>query len=113
LNAKAIVGYFISMILFVFGVLYALASVYEPIRLMTSAFLFLAGFGILYYIRKQQPLQVTQKIEVPGQVKVQVLRCPNCSASLDISKVKIVGGVPSITCPYCGHTFQVTEEPKW
>jgi len=110
---KAIVGYLVSAILFVLGVLFALASVYAPTRLIASAFLFLAGFGILYYIRKRQPLQVTQRLEVPGQVKVQVLRCPNCSASLDINRMKIVGGVPSITCPYCGHTFQVTEEPKW
>ncbi|TET26042.1 MAG: hypothetical protein E3J73_05190 [Candidatus Bathyarchaeum sp.] len=112
-SAKTVIGYVISAVLFVFAVIFALASAYAPIRLVTSAFLFLAGFGILYYTRKQQPIQITQKLEVPGKVKLQTLRCPNCSASLDISQVKVTKGVPSIKCSYCGHIFEVTEEPKW
>jgi len=112
-SAKTVIGYVISAVLLFFAVIFALASAYAPIRLVISAFLFLAGFGILYYIRKQQPIQITQKLEVPGKVKVQTLRCPNCSASLDISQVKVTKGVPSIKCSYCGHIFEVTEEPKW
>jgi len=113
LNAKAIIGYVSSVVLLIFGVIFALASVYAPTRLVVSALLFLTGFGILYYIRKQQPMQITQRLEVPGQIKVQVLKCPNCSAALDVNQIKIVEGVPSIRCSYCGHTFEVTEEPKW
>jgi len=113
LNAKAIIGYVSSAVLLIFGVIFSLASVYAPTRLVVSAFLFLTGFGILYYIRKQQPMQITQRLEVPGQIKVQVLKCPNCSAALDVNQIKIVEGVPSIECSYCGHTFEVTEEPKW
>lgn len=112
-SAKTVIGYVISAVLFVFAVIFALASAYAPIRLVTSAFLFLVGFGILYYIRKQQPIQIMQKLEVPGKVKVQTIRCPNCSASLDINQVKATKGVPSVKCSYCGHTFEVTEEPKW
>jgi DNA-directed RNA polymerase subunit RPC12/RpoP len=112
-SAKIVIGYIISGVLLFFAVIFALASAYAPIRLATSAFLFLAGFGTLYYIRKQQPIHITQKLEVPGKVKVQTLRCPNCSASLDIGQVKVIKGVPSIKCSYCGHIFEVTEEPKW
>jgi len=108
-----VIGYIISAVLLFFAVIFALASALPPTRYVTSAFLFLAGFGILYYIRKQQPIQITQKLEVPGKVKVQTIRCPNCSASLDISQMKVTKGVPSIKCSYCGHTFEVTEEPKW
>ena len=113
LNAKSIVGYIVSAVLIFFGFIFALASVYAPIRLFTSAFLFLVAFGILYYTRKREPTQITQKIEVPGQIKVQTLRCPNCSATLDVNKIKVLKDVPSIECPYCGHIFEVTEEPKW
>lgn len=110
---KNAILYVVSTVLLFFAVIFALASAYVPIRLVTSAFLFLAGFGILYYIRKQQSIQITQKLEVPGKMKVQTLRCSNCSASLDIRQVKVIKGVPSITCSYCDHTFEVTEEPKW
>jgi len=112
-SAKIVIGYIISGVLLFFAVIFAVASELPPTRYVTSAFLFLAGFGILYYIRKQQPIQITQELEVPGKVKVQTLRCPNCSASLDIGQVKVIKGVPSIKCSYCGHIFEVTEEPKW
>jgi len=113
IRVKTVIGYLASAALLFLAVIFALASAYEPIRLVTSAFLFLAGFVILYYIKKEQPVRITQKLEMPGRVEVQVLRCPDCSASLDISEVKIIEGVPSIKCSYCGHTFEVTEEPKW
>jgi len=54
-----------------------------------------------------------QKLEVPGKIKVQAIKCPNCSASMDMNQIKIVDGVPLAKCPYCGHTFEITEEPKW
>ncbi len=113
---KNAILYVVSAVLLLFAVIFALsASVASSptVRLVTSAFLFLAGFGILYYSRRQQSIQITQKLEVPGKMKVQTLRCPNCSASLDIRQVKVIKGVPSITCSYCDHTFEVTEEPKW
>jgi predicted Zn finger-like uncharacterized protein len=113
MSATEIIGYIISAILLFFGVIFAWASSYDPLRLVTSAFLFIVGFALLYYIRKQKPTQIIQKLELPGQIKVQPVRCPNCGASLDINQTKIIDGVPSIECSYCGHTFEVTEEPKW
>jgi len=110
---KTLVGYVVSTILLFFAVLFALASAYAPIRIWISALLFLAGFGILYFVWKQQPTQIVQKLEVPGRIKVQAIKCPNCSASIDMNQIKIVDGVPLVKCPYCGHTFQITEEPKW
>ena len=127
MSAKEVIGYIISAILLLFaGILlfyatiFALASSYVPQRLITSALLFIAGFVLLffagfgvYYTRRQKPIQIIQKLELPGQIKVQPVRCPNCGASLDINQTKIIDGVPSIKCSYCGHTFEVTEEPKW
>ena len=113
LSVKELLGYLIAAILLLFAIIFALASAYEPLRLVTSAFLFIAAFAILFYVRRQKPTQIIQKLDIPGQIKVQPITCPNCSASLDINQAKIVDGVPSITCAYCGHTFEITEEPKW
>jgi len=113
LDAKAIVGYLVSTILFILGVLYALASVYEPTRLITSAFLFLVGFGILYYIRKSQPLEIRQTIAVTGPVKVKEVRCPVCNAVVDPTKAEVIAGKPYVTCSYCNNKFELTEEPTW
>jgi len=110
---KTLVGYVVSAILLFFAVLYALASAYAPIRIWISALLFLAGFGMLYFTWKRQPTQIVQKLEVPGKIKVQAIKCPNCSASIDMNQIKIVDGIPLAKCPYCGHTFEITEEPKW
>ena len=120
MSTKEVIGYIISVILLFFAVIFLLASSYDPLtlvvrafRLIASAFLFIAGFAALYYLRKQKPTQIIQKLELPGQIRVQPIRCPNCGASLDINQTKIIDGVPSIKCSYCGHTFEVTEEPKW
>lgn len=113
MSVKGVIGYIVSAILLFFAVIFALAASFDPLRLVTSAFLFIAGFATLYYIRRQKPTQIIQKLELPGQIKVQPIRCPNCGASLDINQTKIIDGVPSIKCSYCGHTFEVTEEPKW
>lgn len=112
MSVREALGYIIFAILLFLAVIFALASSFQPLRLITSAFLFIAGFATLYYIRKQ-PTKITQKLELPGRIKLETLRCPNCGASLDIKQTKIINGVPSMECPYCGHTFEVTEEPKW
>ncbi|RLI20676.1 hypothetical protein DRO45_03400 [Candidatus Bathyarchaeota archaeon] len=113
MTLKTLLGYVVSALLLFFAVLYALASVYMPIRIWISALLFLAGFGMLYFVWRRQPTKIVQKLEVPGRIKVQEIKCPNCSASIDIDQIKIVNGVPTVKCPYCGHVFEVTEEPKW
>jgi predicted Zn finger-like uncharacterized protein len=110
---KTLVGYVVSAVFLFFAVLYALASVYAPVRIWVSALLFSAGFVVLYFTWKRQPTQIVQKLEVPGRIKVQTVKCPNCSASIDMNQIKIVNGVPLIKCPYCGHTSEITEEPKW
>lgn len=103
--------------LFFFAVIFALASTVQATasRLIISGMLFLVGIaiiaGIYFVIRK--PKTVIQQVEVSGQMKASTIKCPNCGASVDANKIKIVSGVPYATCPYCGTTFEVTEEPKW
>ena len=101
-------------VLFFFGIIFAVAAsvAFTSTRLIVAASLFIVGFGIAYYVSKQ-PKTIIQKVELSGQMQAVTLKCPNCSASIDANSIKIVSGVPYATCPYCGHTFEVAEEPKW
>lgn len=99
-------------VLFIFGIIFAFASVDAPTRLIVAALLFIIGFGIAYYISRQ-PKTIIQKVEFSGQMQAVAIKCPNCSASIDAKSIKLVSGVPYATCPYCGNTFEVAEEPKW
>jgi uncharacterized membrane protein len=107
-----VLGAIAVAVLFIFGIIFALASVYASTRLIVAALLFLVGFGIAYYISRQ-PKTIVQKVEFSGQMQAVAIKCPNCSASVDAKSIKIVSGVPYATCPYCGNTFEVAEEPKW
>jgi hypothetical protein len=98
-NVKTVIGSITIVVLFFFGVVFALASVYEITRLIVAAMLFAVGFGIAYYITRK-PRTIIQKLELSGQMKAVPLKCSNCSASLSAN-------------PYCGQTFEVAEEPKW
>jgi len=111
-NVKTVLSAVAVAVLFFFGIIFALASVYAPTRLIVSGMLFIVGFGIAYYITRK-PKTIIRKLELSGQMKAVALKCPSCSASVDPNQIKIVSGVPYATCPYCGQTFEVTEEPKW
>ena len=114
-DLKIVLGVIVVGILFFFGIIFALASVYAPTRLIVSVLLFAVGFIIIYVmnIMTRKPKTIIQRLEMSGEMKSVPLKCPNCSASIDTNQIKIVSGVPYATCTYCGQTFQVTEEPKW
>ena len=101
-------------VLFFFALVFALAaSVQETLtRLAVSGLLFVIGIAVAYYITRK-PKTIIQRLEVSGQMKAASIKCPNCGASVEVNQIKIVSGVPYATCPYCGTTFEVTEEPKW
>jgi hypothetical protein len=112
-----ILGGIAAGVLFFLAVIFALASTVQATasRLIISGMMFLVGVaiiaGIYYTTRKAKT--VVQRVEFSGQMKAASIKCPNCGASVDANQIKIVSGVPYATCPYCGKTFEVTEEPKW
>lgn len=112
MKLKNVLGIIIVAVLFFFGIIFALASTYEISRLIVAALLFILGFGIIYYLTRK-PKVTIQKLELSGQMKAVALKCPNCSASVKPDRIKIISGVPYATCPYCDHTFEIAEEPKW
>jgi uncharacterized membrane protein len=111
-----ILGAIAVAILFFFGIIFAIAASAEPsltlTRLTISVILLAVGFAIAYYITRK-PKTVIHQVELSGRMKATPLKCPNCSASIDVDQIKIVSGVPYATCAYCGNTFEVSEEPKW
>lgn len=112
MNLKIVVGAFLAAVLFFLGIIFAFASVYAPTRLIVAALFFAVGFGIVYYLTRKPNVSI-QRLELSGEMKTVALKCPNCSAPIKSEQIKIVSGVPYATCAYCGHTFEVAEEPKW
>lgn len=57
--------------------------------------------------------EVTYKIDLPGETKVEQLKCRSCGGALKADNVKMIAGAPTVECPFCGTVYQLTEEPKW
>jgi predicted Zn finger-like uncharacterized protein len=122
MKAITILGGIAAAVLFFFAVIFALASSYVGLtaqaaqsRLLTSGILFIVGLAVIvgvYYITRK-PKTVIQQLEISGQMKAAQIKCPNCGGSINADQIKITAGVPYVKCPYCGTTFEVTEEPKW
>ena len=115
-------GAIASVILLFFGFIFLLSagsatltSEQQTFRLAEGAVLLTLGFAIAYvaYVFSRKPTTIIQQLELSGQMKAAPIKCPNCSASVDAKSIKIISGVPYATCPYCGNTFEVAEEPKW
>ena len=63
---------------------------------------------------KQETAQnVTLKVDLPGETKISQVTCRQCGGALKPENIKMVAGAPMVECPYCGTTYQLTEEPKW
>jgi hypothetical protein len=80
------------------------------------AFLLLGGgIAILWiaYKKRDQKIEVVQKVDISGDVDLETLKCRNCGAALDKSAVKVVAGAVMVTCPYCGTSYQIEEKPMW
>jgi predicted RNA-binding Zn-ribbon protein involved in translation (DUF1610 family) len=79
----------------------------------------LIGFGLIFLGTKLSPpikagdQNVTLNIDLPGNVKMETIKCRSCGAPLAPEDIKMVAGAPVVSCPNCGTTYQITEEPKW
>lgn len=120
-----IVGYVAAAILILFGVLYlwsipAAGSGQLVSRLIVGVVSLAVGVVIIWVVRTRGPApiqQITQQVDVdldmPGDVSVDKLKCQSCGGELSKDHVSLVQGAVMINCPYCGSTYQLTEEPKW
>ena len=124
MSASKIVGYVISGILILFGVLFLLSAFapdtgVNPIeRLVRGGILIGIGLVIIVIIKMREPkpeqkVVVEQKIDLSGDIELEKLQCKNCGAELDKRSITLAQGAVVVSCPYCGTSYQMVEEPKW
>jgi hypothetical protein len=119
--------FLVGLCLFAYGVISVIASTADNADpgLLNSGLIFslvgvlflAAGSGLVYAAirgtKTEVVQQVTMKVDMPGDTKVEQLTCRNCGGALKPENVKMVMGAPMVECPFCGTTYQLTEEPKW
>ena len=75
------------------------------------------GIGLVVWVGQRAKAaggqNVTLKVDLPGNVKLDSLKCKSCGGALSTDNIKMVAGAPVVDCPYCHTTYQLTEEPKW
>ncbi len=123
MSTGKVIGYIVAGILLLFGVLWLLsafsASTPNPGgRLLVGGVLVVLGLGLIVAVRLREPkpkqeVTIRQQIDLGSDVNMEVLKCRNCGAQLDKSAISTVEGAVMVSCPYCGATYQIVEEPKW
>ncbi len=78
------------------------------------------GFGIIWFAGRAKPSaasgqgeSVTLNIDLPGDVSLDTLKCQSCGGSITADNIQMLAGAPTVSCPFCNTTYQLTEEPKW
>lgn len=115
-----IVAYIGAGILILFGVLFIMATFSQSGQLgwlLVGIVLVLIAFGLIWFASRkpkpETPVNVTYKVDLSGDVSLETLKCKSCGGTLSSENVKMVAGAPVVTCPYCGSSYQLAEEPKW
>ena len=82
-----------------------------------GVFFLAGGAGLVYLAMRGQKTevvqQVTMKVDLPGDTKIEEMKCRSCGGTLTANDIKMVNGAPMVNCPYCNTVYQLTEEPKW
>jgi hypothetical protein len=123
MSAGKIIAYIFAAILIFFGVLFIWAT-FSPDGqigwLVVGVISVGIGFGLIWFASRRLPAGgaaqgdgVTLKIDLPGNVNLDTMKCKSCGGALTMENIKMVAGAPVVSCPYCNTTYQLTEEPKW
>ena len=119
MKAGSTIAYIAAGILIFFGVLFVWAAFSEQGStgwILVGVITIGAGLGLIWFARRKalkQTIEVVQKIDLSGDIDLETLKCRNCGGTLSSQHVKMVAGAPVVDCPYCGSSYQLTEEPKW
>lgn len=113
-----IAGYIGATILLFFGVLFLWASSVNEnpgMTFITGMLMIIIGFAMIGVIKYKEPeqVQIIQKIDLPGKLDLETLKCKNCGATLDNKTITVSAGAVIISCPYCNTTYEISEVPKW
>ena len=118
MSAGKIIGYIISGILMLFGVLWiigASSGINTNARVITGIVMIGVGCLIIILIKLREPQEKTiiQKLELSNTAKLEELSCKNCGARLDEKSLKVTDTSVVVTCPYCNSVYELREAPKW
>ncbi|HZU85926.1 MAG TPA: hypothetical protein VFF78_00495 [Anaerolineaceae bacterium] len=114
-----IIAYILAAILLLFGILFiwgAFSPQGQTGWILVGVIMVAISFGLIFFAARQtgpQAQNVTVKIDLPGDVNMETIKCKSCGGTLAPENIKLVAGAPVVTCPYCNTTYQITEEPKW
>jgi hypothetical protein len=120
-----IIAYVGAGLFIVFGALFFLAA-FSPTNqastggtMFTGLILVAIGFGLIFFASRKSKTaggdttNVTYKIDLPGNVSMDTIKCKSCGGTIASENIAMVAGAPMVTCPYCHTSYQLTEEPKW
>jgi predicted membrane protein len=110
-----------AAILILFGILFVLAAFSEAGtigNILVGIILLVVGFVIILLTgrkakKEKEAVQITQQIELSGDVNLETMTCKSCGGTLSSEHITMLAGAPVVNCPYCGSSYQLTEEPKW
>ena len=120
-----IVGIIVAILMILFGVLFVIASTSEEAQAGgqlglwcgVGVALIVVGLAIIGFAwwqkRKEQKIEITQQIELTGDLEMEKLKCEQCGAAVDKKSISVEAGAITVHCPYCGSVYQISEEPKW
>lgn len=120
-----IVGIIVAILMILFGILFVIASTSEEAKAGgqlglwcgVGVVLIIVGLAIIGFAwwqkRKEQKIEITQQIELTGDLEMEKLKCEQCGAPVDKKSISVEAGAITVHCPYCGSVYQIAEEPKW
>jgi len=117
-----VVAYISAGILILFGALMMVgatdpSSPNPELWLFVGFLLIAVGLVIIFFAARKKPeaptTNVTLKVDLPGGVNMDTLKCKSCGGTLTAENITMVQGAPVVTCPYCHTVYQLTEDPKW
>ena len=124
----SIILFIIALISIVFGFLMLLGSfssqgstgwVGPGILIIVFGLICVAAAIVLIAVSRRKARQeaaaqnVSINVDLPGQMKIDAMKCQKCGGELSSANITMVNGAPVVSCPFCGTTYQMTEEPKW
>jgi len=120
MNVGKLIAYIAAGIFIFFGILFIWAT-FSPEGqigwLIVGVISVLIGLGLVWLAGRRPPVEqvqnVTLQVDMPANVNLDTLKCKSCGGALAPEHISMVAGAPVVKCPYCGTTYQLTEDPKW
>lgn len=115
-----IIGTILAVVLIFFGVLFlwsGFSAQGQASSIIVGIITIAIGLALVWFVTRKPkpvaPVNVTYQVDLSGDVNLETIKCKSCGGVLSPENVKMVAGAPVVSCPYCGTTYQLTEEPKW